>query len=82
MFLTVKSWRLVGAAALTENSLRVGLVGDHEEVLDRLANEVNNINTSMTIALNISPAREYSNVSNLCTEADPMAKAARPPQSP
>ena len=25
MFLTVKSWRLVGEAALTENSLRVGL---------------------------------------------------------
>ena len=50
MFLTVKSWRLVGEAALTENSLRVGLVGDHGEVLDRLANKVNNINMRMTIA--------------------------------
>ena len=82
MFLTVKSWRLVGEAALTENSLRVGLVGDHEEVLDRLANKVNNINIKYDHRLNISPAREHSNVSNPGTVAEPMAKAAKPPQSP
>ena len=32
--------------------------------------------------LNISPARGYSNISNPGTVADPMAKAAKPPQSP
>ena len=82
MFLTVKSWRLVGEAALTENSLRVGLEWRPRGGVRPACKQSQQHQHENDHRLNISPARGYSNVSNPGTVADPMAKAARPPQSP